>query len=474
MADLHDLTALEQGAAIRIGAVSPVDLVAHYLARIERLNTAVGAFVTLTADRALAQARRAERRAARARRAGTGAELPALFGVPTGIKDLYADAGVPMKLGSLAFADFVPDWDDPITTLLRGAGMISLGKTNTPELGLPCYTEPDARIAPPARTPYDLSRSAGGSSGGAAAAVAAGLLPVASGSDGGGSIRTPASVCGLVGLKTSRDRVASRGGGADGIGLAAHGPLARTVLDAASLLDAIARPVPGEPRAPGERFADLAVRDPPPLLIGRFVGNILGAPVDPECVAAWDHACALLSGLGHHVEEADAWFPPEIYGSFETVWRVGALSTPLSAEQEAALRPLTRWLRSLGRAVSAVDYGRALEALRAVTHAHLVDTAGYDALLTPTLAQLPVRVGALRDDDDPAADFAAQGRFTPYTASFNITGQPALSMPLYRSAGGLPVGIQLVGRLGDEGLLLALGRQLEAVVGPAPRPACWA
>lgn len=474
MAELHDASAVEQAASIRAGTISPVELIEHYLARIERLDASVGAFVTVTADRARREAQQAEALVGEARRDGALSELPPLLGVPIGIKDLYADAGVPMKLGSRAFVDFVPDWDEPSTALLRAAGTISLGKTNTPEFGLPCYTEPDPDIAPPARTPHDLTRSAGGSSGGAAAAVAAGLVSMAPGSDGGGSIRIPASVCGLVGLKTSRGRVPARPGGADGIGLGVHGPLARTVRDAAALLDAIARPVPGESWAPGETFLELAERAPRGLRIGRFVGNILDAPVDPACIAAWQSASELLSSLGHEVEDVDAWFAPKVYAHFETVWRVSAFSMPLTAPQEAVVRPVTRWLRDLGRSISAVKYGRALAALHEVVRGHLVATARYDALLTPTLAQLPALVGALRDDDDPAADFDAQGRFTPYTASYNLTGQPALSLPLYWTAAGLPIGVQLVGRRGEEGLLLALGAQLEAASAPAPRPPCWA
>jgi amidase len=473
MAELHDLTAVEQAAAIRTGTLSPVDLVEHYLSRIERLDATVGAFVTLTADRARGEAQQAQHRAGEARRSGDSAALPALLGVPIGIKDLCADAGVPMKLGSRAFADLVPDWDEPSTALLRAAGTISLGKTNTPELGLPCYTEPDSRIAPPARTPHDLTRSAGGSSGGAAAAVAAGLVSVAPGTDGGGSIRIPASACGLVGLKTSRGRVPTSGGGADGIGLAVHGPLARTVRDAAALLDAIASPVPAEPRRPDETFLALAGREPGPLRIGRYVGNIIDAPVDPACVAAWESASELLATLGHDVQDVHAWFAPEVYAHFETIWRVGAFSAALTPDQESLLLPLTRWLRELGRGISAVAYATALDALRRVVHTHLVATAEYDVLLTPTLAQLPAPVGALRDDNDPAADFVAQGRFTPFTASFNITGQPALSLPLSWTAAGLPVGVQLVGRPGDEGLLVALGAQLEAAVAPARHPPCW-
>jgi amidase len=199
MAALHDLTMLEQAAAIRGGEVSPVELVEHYLGRIDRLNDTVGAFVHVAPDLALAAAKEAERALS------GGDELPPLHGVPTGIKDLYLTADMPTSFGSGAVAPVDLGIDEFVVTQIRRSGQISLGKTNTPELGAPCYTEPDN--APPARTPWDLDRSAGGSSGGAAAAVAAGLLPAAPGSDGGGSIRIPASVNGLFGVKTSRGRI---------------------------------------------------------------------------------------------------------------------------------------------------------------------------------------------------------------------------------------------------------------------------
>ena len=205
MADLHDLSALDAAAAVRRRDVSPVELVEHALDRIARLDPQVGAFVTVTDEAARQQAKLAERTVADT---DDPAGLPPLFGVPTAIKDLNVTAGTATKLGSRIFADWIPDFDDNIVTLLRAAGTISVGKTATPEFGLPCYTETD--IGPPARTPWDTGRSAGGSSGGAGAAVASGFVAVAQGSDGGGSIRIPASVCGLVGLKPSRGRV-SRG-----------------------------------------------------------------------------------------------------------------------------------------------------------------------------------------------------------------------------------------------------------------------
>src|SRR6188472_2818460 len=233
MSELHEMTALAQAEAVRSRRVSPVELVEHYLDRIDRRNTELGAFITVTGEDALARAKKAEDHLTKS----DPATLPPLFGVPTAIKDLNLTAGIRTTLGSTLFADFVPPVDDNVVTLLRRAGTISLGKTNTPEFGLPCYTENN--VAPPARTPWDPTRSAGGSSGGAAAAVAAGLVPFAQGSDGGGSVRIPASVCGLVGLKPSRGRVSRGPLDFESARLAVFGGLTRTVRDAAAFLDAV-------------------------------------------------------------------------------------------------------------------------------------------------------------------------------------------------------------------------------------------
>ena len=263
MAELHDLTALEQGELIRKGELSPPELTEHYLDRVDRLDD-VGAFVTATSERAR------ERAAALPVRDGP------LWGVPTAIKDLNLTAGVPTMFGSEAFRDFVPDVSDGVTLSIEAAGMVSLGKTNTPEFGSPCYTEPD--VAPPAVTPWDRTRMAGGSSGGAAAAVAAGLVPVAHGSDGGGSIRIPASCCGLVGLKPTRWRISGFPMYGDPVGLATGGSLARNVRDAAALLDVLAGRRPGDPAwapPPGGTFLAACDRDPGTLQIARFVAPVI-------------------------------------------------------------------------------------------------------------------------------------------------------------------------------------------------------
>lgn len=476
MAQLHDLSALEAAAAIRRREVSPSELTAHYLDRIQRLDDQVGAFVTVTDVAACEQAARADAQVL------SGERLPPLHGVPTAIKDLNLTAGVRTTLGSLAFRDNVPDLDDHVVTLLREAGTISLGKTATPELGLPCYTETD--IGPPARTPWDTSRLAGGSSGGAAAAVAAGFVPIAQGSDGGGSIRIPASVTGLYGIKPSRGRISRGPLNADTTGLSVIGPLARTVRDAAAFLDATAIAQPGDPHwAPplpaGESFLQWCDRAPARLRIGRYLQPpIAGAEIDLECRTAWEFASVLLESLGHEVIDIAMPMPDAAIPAFETVWAVSAASIPLQPEHEPGLRPLTRHLRERGSQISATEYCAALSLLNVLSRQAVLATAPYDAVLTPTLAAAPRPVGwfcgTAEDPVDPAEDFERQKRFTPYTAIYNATGQPAASLPLHWSADGLPIGVMLIGRPAGEAALLALSAQLEAAAPWADRhPAMW-
>ena len=463
MAQLHDLSALEAAAAIRRREVSPSELVAHYLDRIGRLDEQISAFVTVTAEAARAQAERADAEVL------AGADLPPLHGVPTAIKDLNLTAGVPTKLGSQLYRDFVPDLDDHVVRLLREAGTISLGKTATPEFGLPCYTESD--LGAPVRNPWDLRRSAGGSSGGAAAAVAAGLVPIAQGSDGGGSIRIPASVNGLYGLKPSRGRISNGPLDVDASGLAVIGPLARTVRDAAAFLDATAIAQPGDPYwAPplpaGESFLSWCDRTPGKLRIGRYLQPpIPGAEVDVECRTAWEFASVLLESLGHEVIDIAMPFPAAAIPAFETVWSVSARSIPLDPARETELRPLTRYLRERGSGVAASEYALALGLLTFISRQAAVATAQYDAVLTPTLALPPPPIGWFSgpadDPVDPAEDFERQKRFTPFTAIYNTSGQPAASLPLHWSADGLPIGVMLVGRPAGEAALLALSAQLE-------------
>ncbi len=468
------MSGLEQAAAIRDGEISSVELTEHYLARIERLDERVGAFVTVTAEQALSAARAAD---AAIGQTDDKLSLPPLLGVPTAIKDLNLTAGVRTTFGSAAFADYVPEVSDEVVLRLERAGLVSLGKTNTPEFGSPCYTEPD--VAPPARTPYDLERSAGGSSGGAGAAVAAGLVPWAQASDGGGSIRIPASVCGLVGLKPTRGRISTAPLYGDLVGLGTAGPLTRTVRDAAAFLDVLAGATVGDPNPPplgppDGSFLSWCDRVPERLRVGRFSTPLIAdTDVDPQCLTAYDRAAALLADLGHEVEEIAPPLTPDAVPVFETCWAVLSAMSVVLPEKRPLLRPLTRWLSDRAAEIPSVDFALAAGELRRIAATALQALAPYDVVLTPTLAALPAPVGALRDDDDPARDFDNQKRFTPYTSAWNVTGMPAISLPLHWNA-GLPVGVMLAARPAQEHVLLSVSAQVEAAAPwHARRPPCW-
>ncbi|MDA8372510.1 MAG: amidase [Nocardiopsaceae bacterium] len=472
MSELHDLSALRLAEAVRRRELSPVEIVEHYLARIDRLGDRFGAFITVTKELAREQARNAEKRIL----TDTPEELPPLLGVPVPIKDLEPVAGVRYTSGSIIHADRIARVDSAVVAELRAAGAIIIGKTNTPEFGSPCYTEND--IAPPARTPWDPSRSAGGSSGGAAAAVAAGLSPLAHGTDGGGSIRIPASACGIFGLKPTRGRITSAPLKPDFIGLSTSGPLARTVSDAALLLDAISVNRPGDyytaqPLPPGETFLGHAQRDPGRLRIARFCKPPLpGAEVHPEVSAAYEAATKLLSELGHDIEEIDTPFDASVLCRFELVWAAMAAADPLPPEAEGRLRPINRWLRERARQSSIADYMEATAALQMAVRAALPTMLPYDAVLCPTLALPPVPIGYF--GADPAAEFHRMSLFTPFTSMFNMTGQPSVNVPLHWSDEGLPIGVMLSGRMGGEPTLLSLSAQMEAARPWADRrPAAW-
>jgi amidase len=472
---IHDLTVLEQAAAIRTGEISSAEITDHYLDRIDRLNEQVGAFYTVTHDLAREQAAAADKAALASRK--DGGELPPLTGVPVPIKDLNMVAGVRLTYGSAVLADNVATEDDYVVEHLRSAGIVITGKTATPEFGLPCYTE--TKIGPPARTPWDLSRSAGGSSGGAAAAVASGLAPAAQGSDGGGSIRIPASVCGLFGIKPTRGRISQGPMMPDLVGLSTDGPLARTVGDAALLLDAMTGNHPGDmytlPSLPaGESFLGYASREPGKLRIARSLTTLIdGAVVHPDCVAAYEEASALLSALGHEVEDVDLPFPVEAVPSFLALWYAMATLAPIAPEQEADLLPLTRYLRAKGMELSAADLLFHQAILQGSLRPALRALRPYDVILSPTVALPPRPVGWF-DEVEPAENFTRQTQFTPWTALYNLSGQPAVSVPLHWTDEGLPIGIMLAGRMGDEATLISLSAQLEAARPWAHRhPPIW-
>lgn len=457
MFELHHLTALEQLDRLRRGQISPRELTEHYLARIERLDPGLGAFVTVTPDRARERAD-----------AVAGAPRTAsLWGLPIAEKDLWRTAGVATRFGSRVFSEFVPESSDDLVTALADAGTVSLGKTNTPEFGMPSYTEPLAND--PARTPYDLSRGAGGSSGGAAVAVAAGLLPFAPGSDGGGSIRIPAASTGLVGLKPSRGRIPAGAGFGDPAGLVVPGPIARTVADAALLLDALvaAGPYRYATEAPswdGGAYLNAAVRGEGRFQLGLTTWSPWSTAYELEISAdartALDLAAREFAAIGHGLEE----FAPadeEGYApAFRTVWQAGAAGIPVEGDDLARLEPLTRWLVERGRALSARELAEALEWLSLFERRLITAFDPYDAVLTPALALTPRPIGWY-DADDGERNFAQQVQFTPFTSMVNVAGLPAISLPVTQTDEGLPMGVQLIGRPGGEHVLLALGAQLE-------------
>jgi amidase len=461
MTQIHELTMIELADAIRSRELSPVAITDHYLRRTQELNDQVGAFYTVTAEMAAEQALVAEKAVAQA---ADPADLPPLTGVPIPIKDLNMVAGVRQTFGSLAYESNVPDTDDYVVTRLKDAGVVITGKTSTPEFGLPCYTE--TRIGPPARTPWDLSRSAGGSSGGAAAAVAAGLAPAAQGSDGAGSIRIPASVCGLFGIKPSRGRISNGPLVPDLLGFGVDGPITRTVADAALLLDVMTGNYPGDmytqpPLPSGESFLGYASRPPGRLRIGRTLQNpVPGADVHPDCARAYEEASTLLASLGHEIEDIAMPLGEDVVPFFETIYYAYATLTPVDPSQEYVLLPLTQYLRERGRATAAPDFIFAQAYMQFVVRIAVATLGEYDAILTPTLATPPVPVGYF-DEVDPAENFERQKRFTPFTAIYNTSGLPAVSVPLHWTAEGLPIGVMLAGRMGDEATLISLSAQLE-------------
>jgi amidase len=444
--ELPFLSATEQAELVRRGEVTPVELVETYLERIERLDPVLNAFVTVCGEEA---------------RAAADGELPdrPFRGVPLPIKDLQETAGIRTTFSSRAYADYVPDFDVAVVRRLKEAGFVVIGKTNTPELGITAVTE--SRLNGVCRNPWDTTRTPGGSSGGAAVAVAAGLAPAAHGTDGGGSIRIPASCCGVFGIKPARGRVSlAPYGGHEGF--STSGPLARTALDAAALLDVMAGYEPGDPwwAPPAERpFAEEVGAEPGRLRVALTTTPPIDAAVAPECSAAAEDAAALLTELGHEVEEATPpWADGKLIELFMTVWKI---IPGLRGKPRDLFERMNRVLIDAGDEMHAVDYVSATQELRAWARGIVAFWGGYDLVLTPTLAQPPPPVGALMDEADPWGNFDKAWQFTPFTQVANVTGLPAVSLPLFWSDDGLPIGVQLIGRPADEATLIRVSAQLE-------------
>jgi amidase len=461
MSELLFKPAIELAELIRTGEISSAELVGAALERIEALQPTINAFTHVDAEGAIAAAE------------AIGADDPRPFaGVPIAIKDTMPVAGMPYTMASDIFGDFVPGQDAFVVRRIREAGFVIVGKTNMSEFGILPVSEP--RRFGPVRNPWDTGRTPGGSSGGAAAAVAAGMLPLAHAADGGGSIRIPASCSGLVGLKPTRGRV-SRGPDLGDDFLVQDGVLTRTVADTASMLDILAGYEVGDATwapPPSEPFADTAKREPGQLRIGYTTTPPIEAPLDPLCEQAVQDAAQLLTELGHEVEEVPAPWGPEqklfdvFTLAFATPIAMGVYFGGAVTGREPTpelVEPLTWTLWEGIRERSALDYLLARTQLTAISRGIIALWESYDVVLTPGLAERPVPIGEIDAcSDDPWEDFGRSGRFTPYTALFNVTGQPAISVPLFHGDDGLPTSIQLAGRPADEATLLSLAAQLEA------------
>jgi amidase len=476
LAEIHELTAVQLRDSLRSGELSARETTAHFLARIESSNRLLGAFITVTAGQAMADAAAADAKFARLRRASSGGDvssaLPLLHGMPVGFKDLTDVAGVVTTHGSAALDHKPALMDGALVAELKAAGVVSLGKTQVPEFGLTAYSE--NRVAPPSRNPHAPSRSSGGSSGGSAAAVAAGMLPFAPGTDGGGSVRIPAAACGLVGLKPGRGVVASGESSGDPARLVAAGPLARSTADAALMMDAL---VPSSE----DPFGAAIRREPGPLRIGMTLDSPWSTtfPFTPESEAldAVNAGTALLERAGHRVLDATVRYDNRYPDAFTTAWTAAVGTARISPQREAMLAPLTRTFRRRAQQRSAAKLNEALALLRQFQRDTVTQYGQWDLMLMPTLAQTPRPVGWFTgashgDDRWPAAewpgdadgDYRRQCEYAPWSSMVNVCGLPAITVPVHWTGGhhgqGLPMGIQLVGPEGSERLLLQVTAQL--------------
>jgi amidase len=462
VSDLLFRPATELAALVRSGEVSSRELVEESLQRIDELDGEINAFTYVDSDGALAAADAV----------ASGDERP-FAGVPIAIKDLgVAVAGWPLTNCSDLYPDYVPDYDSFVVRRLREAGFVFVGRTASPEFGIVPVTEP--RRFGPTRNPWDTARTPGGSSGGSGAAVAAGMVPIAHASDGGGSIRIPASCCGLVGLKASRGRI-SRGPEFGDSFLATDGTLTRTVAETAAALDLIAGYEPGDSTwapPPAAPFADAVGRDPGKLRVGFTTEPPMGPAPHPENVRAAEDAAKLLESLGHEIVPIDyAWPSEEIINTFVDLWAgmvsLGvAFATTLGYElSEEKVEPLSWDLFQRGVQLPSTKYLGSQARLQGIARDLVGWWSEIDVLLTPGLGQRPVPIGSInpRKEDEPfTALIPDSSDFTPYTAVWNVTGQPAISLPLFHGDDGLPTSIQIVGPPIGEELLLALAAQLEA------------
>jgi amidase len=459
--EFASLDATGLGGLVRRKQVKAIELVEAAIERIERLNPALNAVVTPMFEQA--------------REAAAGKLTDGLFtGIPFLLKDLGAPfAGVRMTMGSAFLRNFAPDHDSELVARLKRSGLIIVGKTNTPELGILPTTEP--RLFGASHNPWDTNRTPGGSSGGSAVAVAARIVPMAHGNDGGGSIRIAASCCGLFGLKPTRARNPLGPDFGDIFsGLAIDHAVTRSVRDSAALLDATAGPDVGDPYwapPPARPFLQEVGADPGKLRIAFTTATLAGVEVHADCISAVRDAASLCADLGHEVVETAPQINEELVTqSFMTLWSAGCawtidglgLVTGQTPTQDK-FEPLTWALYEMGRQQSASSYLLSLTLLQRVARDIARFFLKYDVMLTPTLGEPPVPLGTFDSPpENPLQGLRRAEAFVPFTPICNVTGQPAMSVPLYWNAQGLPVGVHFVGRFGDEATLFRLAAQLEA------------
>jgi amidase len=458
MNDYEDHDGLGLAERVRAGEVSPHELLNAALARIARVNPALNAVVTPLGAAA---------------RAAIDAGLPdgPFTGVPFLVKELVASvAGAATTAASRLFQYNMPAADSEIVARFRRAGLVIAGKTNSAEFGLSPTTE--SRLYGVTRNPWRHDLAPGGSSGGSAAAVAAGMVPMAHATDGGGSIRIPASACGLFGLKPTRARITAGPEGGEGLsGLAIQHVVTRSVRDSAALLDAIAGPLPGDPYAaapPPRPWLDQVARAPGRLRIGYARTAPTGVPLHPDCVAAVEDAARLCASLGHDVEEASPVYDAAaLERGFMTVFGAHIMANMARATGGALparelVEPLSYAIAERARGVSAAEFILALHGLHRESRRIAAFFGPHDLWLTPTLAQPPLPIGHFEiNSGDVDRWHARLGAFIPFTYPFNVTGQPAASLPLHWNAAGLPIGCQFVARYGDEATLFRIAAQLE-------------
>ncbi len=459
-ADYTEYDGLGLAELVRTGEVTAREVLEAAIERIEALNPKLNAVVTKVYDQARAAA------------ADHDPEAP-LAGVPFLLKDLGgAQAGVPLSAGSRFFAHVPAPADGEIVVRHKRAGLMILGRTNTPEFGLSATTEPV--LFGPTRNPWDLTRTAGGSSGGSAAAVAARMVPVAHASDGGGSIRIPAACCGLFGLKITRGRNSLAPYAGESIaGCSVEHVVSISVRDSAAVLDATAGPALGDPYfapPPARPFLEEVGTAPGRLRIALATRPFNGMPVDPVCVRAAEAAARLCEELGHVVEEATPAFDAAgLDEHFNRVFAVGATGNirlrarALGRELDPAGFERVTWatIQEADR-ITGPTYVQSVNRLHGISREIAAFFRNYDVLLTPALAEPPVKLGVIDMMSESLDAYRDRlWRFTPFTYAFNVTGQPAMSVPLAWSEAGLPLGVQFVGRYGDEATLFRLAAQLE-------------